>query len=266
MSKSKNFYSYAEDTKAIAFIDIIGFGQLTKKSPENLNAESTFLFFENCIHPYRESMKPGVPHFKREVPLKDPEANGHKYGFWYNEVNEAAVNFIYMSDSAVLYSSSLTHLFRELSAIFGSAVVWAVPIRAVVTMGDIHHSEWIERPGSANCFYGSALTKAVEIEKSKSGKGMRVWLDDDVVELMRSIPDLNELIEPGTCFDSHAQLRWWRNALLAVGSKKESEQMKWHFDRWYTEKHTKNWFTGKNKIDTDKVIEYAIDDLNRLGK
>lgn len=258
MSQSKNFYSYAEDTKAIAFIDIIGFGNLTKSySSENSPAESTFLFFENCLLPYRESMKPGNPFFKREVPLNNSSASGHKYGFWYKEVKEGAVNFIYLSDSAVLYSSSLTHLFRELCAIFGSAVVWGVPVRAVITIGDLHHSEWIERPGSAICFYGGTLTRATEIEKKKKGKGMRIWLDDEAEKLALQVPELKDLIQAKTASDENAQLKWWRQALTAAGGKKESDQLKWHYDRWFNEKCIRHWFKGPNKEDTDVAIAEA---------
>lgn len=84
--------------------------------------------------------------------------------FWYNEVPDGAVNFIYLSDSATLYCSSLTHLFRELRAIMGAAVVFGVPVRAVVTIGDLNHSEWVERPGSAVCLYGAGLTRAAAID------------------------------------------------------------------------------------------------------
>lgn len=46
----------------------------------------------------------------------------------------------------------------------GAAVVFGVPVRAVVTIGDLNHSEWVERPGSAVCLYGAGLTRAAAID------------------------------------------------------------------------------------------------------
>lgn len=263
---SKRFYSYPNDTKAIAFIDIIGFSALTKKFSTDSNlAQLVFVSHENCILNYRSSMKTTAG-FSREVPanLNDP---GHLNGFWYKEVPEASVNFIYLSDSVVMYSSSLSHLLRELSAIFGAAIVWGVPMRAVVTMGDLEHSEWIERPGAAICLYGSALTKAAEIEKSKSGKGMRVWMDNDVTKLALSIDTLKDLVlelppEP----TGHAELKWWLGALQGTQGRSESEELRMRYDKWYTEKHPKDWFGGPNKTDTDKVIDNAVADLKSLKR
>ncbi|RYZ82943.1 MAG: hypothetical protein EOP04_20990, partial [Proteobacteria bacterium] len=182
--KGKRFYSYDRDTKAIAHIDIIGFSSLTERfGIEESPAQLVFTFFENCILRYRESMKSAAPEFKREVPA-DLEQNGHKMGFWYHEVPDGAVNFIYLSDSAILYSSSLTHLFRELSGIIGSAIVWGVPVRATVTIGDLHHSEWVERPGSAICLYGAGLSKAAAMDKNEmKGTALRVGLSDEVAKI-----------------------------------------------------------------------------------
>src|SRR5665213_1490774 len=253
MSKSKIFYSYPRDTKAIAFIDIIGFGALTKRfQTEPELAQLVFTSHENCILLHRKSMK-STSGFHREISANLKE-QGHIQRFWYEEIPDGSVNFIYLSDSVVLYSSSLSHLIRELSSIFGAAIIWAVPMRAVITMGDLEHSEWIEKPGSAICLYGSALTRAVEIEKLKSGKGMRIWLDRDVVKLMKSIDGIRDLIKPAKCFERHAELKWWRNALKGTKWRNESQEIKFRFERWFTEKHTKKWFAGKNKKDTEKAI------------
>lgn len=260
MSKSKNFYSYPNDTKAIAFIDLIGFGALTKRfGHEQDLASLVFTSHENCILYHRLSMK---DKFARDVPT-DLNQEGHKQGFWYSEIPEGTVNFVYLSDSVVMYSSSLAHLLRELSSIFGAAVIWGVPMRAVVTMGDLEHSEWIERPGSAICLYGSALTKAVEIEKSKSGKGMRIWLDKDIEELMRSNSNLQNLILPT---DNHAELKWWLGALQGTDGRSESQELQYRYDKWYSQKHPSKWFSGKNKDDTDASIAFAVKDLKENGR
>ncbi len=265
MAKDKNFYSYPHDTKAIAFIDLIGFGGLTKKfKTDDRLAQLVFVSHENCILYHRKFMKETAG-FKREVPANLNEA-GHTQGFWYSEIPDGSVNFVYLSDSVVMYSTSISHLIRELSSIFGSAIIWAVPMRAVITIGDLEHSEWIERPGSAICLYGSALTKAVEIEKSKSGKSMRVWLDNDVVEIMKSVDGLKGLIEPPGCLEKHAELKWWLGALQGTQGRNESQEIAHRYERWYSEKHTKGWFVGKNKDDTDKIISHAVKDLQGLGR
>jgi len=268
MGKSKRFYSYAEDTKAIAYIDIIGFGGLTKMfAGEDAPASDVFTYFENCILPYRKSMKEAGPTFIREVPIAGNNA-GDLLGFWYREVPNGSVNFIYMSDSAILYSSSLTHLFRELSAILGAMVVWGVPFKATVAIGDIHHSEWIERPGGAICFYGAALTKAVEMEKDiqLKGKAMRVILSKEVVQIMNDHAHLKELLDlPYDDLSMH-QLKWWRGALSPHKGKPESHWLEWYFARWFTEKHTKDWFTGNGCQDSKSVIKRAVSDLENLGR
>jgi len=268
MTISKRFYSYAEDTKAIAYIDLIGFAALTKNfAGDDAPASEVFTYFENCILPYRNSMKQAGPTFKREVSIAGHDA-GDKLGFWYNEVPNGAVNFIYMSDSAILYSTSMTHLFRELSAVLGRMDAWAVPFKAVVTIGDLHHSEWIERPGGAICFYGAALTKAVEIEKDPGLKGtaMRVVLDNDVFGLMGADSTLKDLIQSPYDRVTMPQLKWWLGALNAHNGKNESDQMDELFGRWFTERHTKAWFGGPNCDDAKGVVARAVGELRSLGR
>ncbi|MEK6556426.1 MAG: hypothetical protein AABZ31_14355 [Bdellovibrionota bacterium] len=264
-AKSKKFYSYPHDTKAIAFIDIVGFGALTKKFATNQElAQLVFVSHENCILHHRASMKT-TEGFKREVPT-DLNMEGHKQGFWYKEVPDGSVNFIYLSDSVLLYSSSVSHLVRELSSIVGAAVVFGVPMRAVITVGDLEHSEWIERPGSAICLYGSALTKAVELEKSMSGKCMRVWLDHEVVDLMKKIEPLKRLIEEPSCFQKHSELKWWEGALQGTQGRTESQELKYRFDRWFSEKHPKDWFAGENKKDAERSVAHAVAELQKIGR
>lgn len=266
-TKTKRFYSYDEDTKAIAHLDIIGFSSLTENyGVEDSPAGLVFTFFENCILPYRSSMKTAAPVFKREVPA-DLSRPGHQHGFWYKEVPEGAVNFIYLSDSAILYSCSLTHLFRELSAIMGAAVVFGVPVRATVSIGDLHHSEWVERPGSAICLYGAGLTRAVTMDKeAMKGKALRVGLSEDVARLMRQLPAMDQfLIEPNEDLEI-CQLRWWLQALEPFQGRSESEQLRWHYKCWYSEKSTGTWFQGPNKTDADKIVEQGYQELKSLSR
>lgn len=265
--KSKRFYSYDRDTKAIAHIDMVGFSALTEKFGNGESpAQLVFTFFENCILPYRNSMKAAAPEFGREVPA-DLTENGHRHGFWYKEVALGAVNFIYLSDTVILYSNSLTHLFRELSAIMGATIVFGVPVRATVTIGDLHHSEWVERPGSAICLYGAALSRAAQMDKTvMSKKAMRVGLSSEVVTLAQNLPHLRQyLLPPGEDLSTY-QLKWWREALTASHGRSESEQLRWHYDRWYEDKEVGKWFEGKNKEDADKAIQTAESDLKSLNR
>lgn len=268
LSKSKNFYSYDEDKKAVAFVDIIGFSKLTKlastESPLG-PAGLALCFFENSILPYREMMKRTT--FKREV---DAAVTGQDFNYkrsyvWHKEIPEGAVNFAYMSDCAIFYSNSLTHLFDVLGAIFGSAVTWAVPIRGGIAIGSLHHSEWIERPGTGVSLYGAALTRAVELEKSIKGSGMRVWLDQDVVDLATRIGLADKILPSRLC--KPAEFKWWLSAYNPGGPRKtESEELKWQFDRWFSDKYTRDWFEGPNCRRTKRVIERGVSELKRLGR
>jgi hypothetical protein len=268
MGTEKRFYSYADDMKAVAYVDILGFSHLTNQNAQEISGSLVFTLFENCVLIYRESMKQGAPDFVREVPT-NLNARGHTDGFWYNEVPDGAVNFVYLSDALVLYSSSLSHLVRELSAIFGAAVVFGVPIGGAIALGDLVHSEWIERPGTGICLYGGALTRAVRLEGEKSGRGMRVFLDSSVEYLARSISGLRDLVVCPETSGDHAQLKWWLNAITAnerTHCKSESAELEHQFRRWFTEKNTKNWFSGMNRAETEKVVSEAVAELRSLGR
>lgn len=268
LSKSKNFYSYDEDTKAVAFLDIIGFSKLTaiasKESPLG-PAGLALCFFENSILPYRELMMRNT--FKREIPaaVTDQDLEYKSTYVWHQEIPEGAVNFAYMSDCAVIYSNSLTHLFDILSAIFGSAITWAVPIRAGISIGPLHHSEWIERPGMGVSLYGSALTRAVELEKSVKGAGMRIWLESEVVKFATEKGLLDKIV-PAKC-GKPAELKWWLGAYNPGGPRKtESAELEWQFGRWFTDKYTKDWFNGPNCRRTKSIINRGIAELKSLGR
>lgn len=267
MAKDKNFYSYDEDTKAVAFLDIIGFSKLTTiASKDPLGPAGLALcFFENSILPYREMMKRNT--FKREIPTA---VTGQDFEFksssvWHREIPEGAVNFAYMSDCAILYSNSLTHLFDILSAIYGSAITWAVPIRAGVSVGALHHSEWIERPGTGVSLYGAALTRAVELEKSVKGAGMRIWLEPEVLNIAAQCGLENKIVR-GRC-GKPAELKWWLGAYNSGGPRKtESSELEWQFERWFTEKYTKDWFGGPNCRRTKQIVKRAVAELKALDR
>ncbi|MGZ3779793.1 MAG: hypothetical protein ACXVCY_04095 [Pseudobdellovibrionaceae bacterium] len=205
--------------------------------------------------------------FKREIlPAVSGRDLEYKSAYvWHNEIPEGSVNFAYMSDCAIIYSNSLTHLFEILSAIFGSAVTWAVPIRGGITIGSLHHSEWIERPGTGISLYGNALTQAVELEKSVKGSGMRLWLDPDVVRIAVEI-GLKDKIIPERC-GKPAELKWWLGAYNPGGPRKiESAELEWQFGRWFTEKHTKEWFNGPNCRRTKRLVSRGVAELKALGR
>lgn len=265
MSKSKKFYSYEQERKFVAFVDIIGFGPVSKGyTDEHSPAMTLFTFFENCVLPTREFMLEREPKFVRET-IVDLKHLGHADGFWYNEVPLGAVNFVYLSDSLVLYSASLTHLVQVISDIYGRAIVWGVPLRAGISVGDIHHSEWIERPGTAICLYGGALTKAVEYECAVKGAGMRIWLEPEVEATALSIGALKDLVISATG-SRPAELKWWRGALVEHKGKPESYWLDWHFNRWFNEKKVSDWFKGANLEDTKVAVAEGIKDLSNVGR
>jgi hypothetical protein len=259
----KRFYSYDEDTKAVAFVDILGFSNLTKIARIDglMPSGTTFSVFENCILPYRKSM---LQVFPRQVHATVGDAE-QKAGFWHKELPVGAINFVYASDCAVFYSHSLTHLFREISAIFGAAIVWGVPLRGAIATGSLHHSEWVERPGSAICLYGDALSRAADLEKRVSGCGMRVWLDETVSPYLEKYDELKDITVPASQ-DLPGELRWWLQAVNPTDGQTESEVLRHKFARWKTEKHVSTWFAGPNAESTTRVIARAIDELQHLGR
>lgn len=270
MGTQKRFYSDAQDRKGLVHLDIVGFSTLTEKIADpSSDAAVTFTLFENAVLRFRESMKqcaPAYPQFVREVPV-DKQLNGHRYGWWYKEVPQGAVNFIYLSDTVILYSSSLTHLFRETSGIMGAALAYGVPIRGAVTLGDLHHSEWLDRPGSAICLYGSALTRAAHMDKTVLKKrALRIALDSEVVALMQSIPGLAGMVQQATSVTPFDQLCWWQGAFVPGALGSESDTLKNFYERWFTEHSTKDWFSGPNKADADMAVEEAFQALKNLGR
>ena len=185
---------------------------------------------------------------------------------WHKEVSEGSVNFAYMSDCAVIYSNCLSHLLEMLSSIFGAAITFGAPIRAGVTLGALHHSEWIERPGMGVSLYGGSLTRAVELERAVKGAGMRIWLEPEMVKLARSI-GWDKKVTRAKC-GKPAELKWWLDAYEAgkCPRKTESAELKWQFDRWFTEKYTKDWFAGPNCKHTKGVVRRAVAELEALGR
>ncbi len=259
-------YSFTEDTKAVAFIDILGFSNISlKASTEPLgDAGLAIHLFENCIDRNRSKM---MRCFPREVPIgKHVEGQNFKVAsVWHKEVPEGAVNFSYMSDCAVLYSNSLTHLFEIVSDIFGTAITRGVPLRGAIAMGALFHSESGQRPGTGICLYGDALTRAAILERAVHGAGMRVWLDPPVVELAKNT-NLGAFIREGSC-RKPAELKWWLQAYEPGGPRQtESAEMEWQFGRWFTEKFTRKWFKGSNCRHTKKVIALAVKELRALGR
>lgn len=263
MPSSKKIYSWEEDTKAVAFLDIIGFSSLsTIQSPDDTANESAiFTYFENCILPNLGSMEVSAP---REVPT-DAENAEQKASFWHESVPLGSVNFVYLSDSAVLYSQSLRHLFQELATLMGGAITFAVPIRGAITIGSLHHSEWLHRPQTAICIYGQGLSRAVAVEKSVKGACMTIWLDDPIVTLAKTL-GLDQWIVQRN--NEPPQLKWWEFAFDAprCRDKKESSELQYFFDRWFTEKHTKHWFKDPHSQYARNLVQAALSELRSKNR
>lgn len=261
MSKSKRIYSYDEDIKAVGFMDVLGFANLTTASSGE-DATLAISFFENAILPYRDSMLRARP---REVPtnLEERDFNFKTENVWHKEIPIGAVNFVYASDCGFFYSNSLSHIFDLFSAIFGAAIVFGVPLRAGIALGGVHHSEWNERPGLGVTLFGSGITRAVGMEKSKKGSGMRIWLHEDVVKLADKL-NLGKKIVVANGTDP-AELKWWLGAVSPTGERKvESDELEYRFSRWFSEKYIKNWFKGDNCESTKTVVAKGVAELRSM--
>ncbi|PWU11640.1 MAG: hypothetical protein C5B47_00600 [Verrucomicrobia bacterium] len=262
MSDEKAFiYSYDEDTKAIAYIDILGFSQLTQqKTNEPIKSGGLEIWsMVNAIYSHKERMRCGR---KRDVPVS-PHCDGLSFKSQSVWPPEGSVNFILMSDCAVLYSNSLTHLFETVSLVFGAATVYAVPIRAGIAIGAVFHSELSEGSHIVHILYGEAFTRASCLERSIGGTGMRVWLDPEVEKLGESIGLVHRIIPSTSAITPiPAQMKWWLNCFGEEYEKtKTANELERQFSRWFTEQNTKNWFKGDNMEDTKRVFQYAVEDL-----
>jgi hypothetical protein len=255
-------FSFEEDTKAVAFIDILGFSHLVQQSRSSA-AGLALSGFVNAIFAQSKSMRKSFP---REVPTQVTGKDLHyKENYvWYRAVPEGSVNFVYVSDSAVIYSNSITHLFQEVSFIFGAAITHAVPIRGAIAIGSLHHLEHAESPGTGISLFGTALVRAVELERKIRGAGMRVWLDEPVADLAMKLGLEAKIGREDGC---PSELRWWLDAYQNGATQKtENVELQCQFDRWFEKKSTKEWFTGKNLTNTKRLIKRAVKELQSLGR
>ena len=269
--KNNKTYSYSEDTKAVAFLDVIGFANLTtslKRDDGTDPALLAFALFQNTFLLYRNSMKHCAPQFPRDIPPAGRDV-GHRMRFWYREISEGAVNFVCVSDSLLLYSNSIEHLVHEVSAIMGAAIVHGVPIRGAMTIGEVFHSESMERPGASISLFGNALTRAAKIEAAMHGTGVRIRLAPEVLELIKSIPSLQDMVKLDDDESGMAELKWWLKAITAderTRCKSESDELATQFQRWFSDKHTRNWFSGPNCDATKLSLALAVAELKALGR
>ena len=252
-------YSHLEDKKAIAFLDILGFSELTKTTGAEF--ETAYWSFVNAIERYRESMGQVYKGVPRDVPI-DATLHAIKAGFWYANHVEGSVGFQYTSDCLVLYSTSTEHLINALSSIVGAAIVWGVPVRGGISIGSIFHSEYLDRPGIATPLYGPGFTRAAELEKAQRNAAFRIFLDDSVRDLLLGNNSLKHWLDlSGAC-----QLKWWLGAFNDGDSRKESALLEQHWGEWKTKKGVRSWFADPHKADAEIVVKRAVEELKSLNR
>lgn len=93
-------YSYLQDIKAVAFLDILGFSKLTSNGKDEF--ETAYWLFVNAIEPYRDAMSRPYNRIARDVPI-DPKLLSDRSSFWYKHHVQGSVGFQCTSDSVVSY-------------------------------------------------------------------------------------------------------------------------------------------------------------------
>lgn len=210
----------------VAFLDILGFQSAMAHTNESSDPSSaqlssgdlTFSLWRNCL-PQRSKL-----------------------------THSPKLNFVQMSDSLVIYGDEFTSVIRLVCDVYGSALVWGVPIRGGFGYGVLNHAEDKSRPGTILTIYGDGLNDANATEKSGKGLGMRLFLSKNLlkhsnVEKEKQVPVGDTLIE----------YPWWKEC--GVDKKHFAERS----NAWWTKKTVNKWFEGSQREDTVRVFKTALD-------
>lgn len=162
------------------------------------------------------------------------------------------LNFVQMSDSLVVYGDEFKSVVRLVCDVYGSALVWGVPIRGGLGYGVLNHAEDKSRPGTILTIYGDGLNDANATEKSGKGLGMRFFLSEKLIRNVDIEEQNRRNISQGL-----VEFPWWLNC----GIDKE------HFAErsalWWTKKTVNKWFKGSQRDDTKSLFERAISELEQ---
>lgn len=161
------------------------------------------------------------------------------------------LNFIQMSDSLVVYGDEFTSVIRLVCDIYGSALVWGVPIRGGFGYGVLNHAEDKSRPGTILTIYGDGLNDAYAAEKSGKGFGMRLFLSTNLLEHSKMGNEKQIKVS-----DTLVEYPWWYEC--GVDKRHFAERT----NSWWTKKTVNKWFKGSQRDDTKTIFERAIAELN----
>jgi len=215
----------------VAFLDILGFRSAMEHQAESSDLSSTklssgdltFSLWKNCL-PQRSKL-----------------------------THSPRLNFVQMSDSLVVYGDEFKPVLQLVCGIYGSALVWGVPIRGGFGYGVLNHAEESTRPGTVLSFYGEGLNDAYVTEKSGQGLGMRLLLSNNL--LKHSNIENEKLIKIGNDLTEYP---WWREC--GVNKDHFAERV----NLWWTKKTVNKWFKGAQRDDTKVVFEKALLELKGM--
>lgn len=219
--ESMHVYTWGQPVY-VAFIDILGF-QAALDSASDAQ-DLTFGLWRNCL-PLRSTLSGGVG--------SDPARK---------------LNFVQMTDALVIYGDDEARVVDLVCNVFGSAVVWGVPIRGGLGYGVVNHAEDKGRPGTIISFYGGGLTDAYRAEQSGRGRGMRLFCSDEY--LLRSSQEQARLIAGRLL-----EYPWWLRCGLHSADFRERSRA------WWKTKTVGKWFSGGQREDTKHVFERAVAEL-----
>lgn len=212
----------------VAFLDILGFQSAMAHTNESSDPSSnqlssgdlTFSLWRNCL-PQRSKL------------TQSPK-----------------LNFVQMSDSLIVYGDEFKSVIRLVCDIYGSALVWGVPIRGGLGYGILNHAEDKSRPGTILTIYGEGLNDAYTCEKNGKGYGMRLFLSKNLLNNSEIENEKRIAVN-----EALSEYPWWQEC--GVDKKHFTERS----TTWWTNKTVNKWFKGTQRDDTKSVFERAVLEL-----
>lgn len=159
-------------TGAVCYIDLLGFSYLTR----NVNNKKN----EPIIRRYIKTFHNAV----------------------YESLRKTKIHHVILSDAIFLYTDTeIDNLLFSLSQIFRTCIMKGVLLRGGMTYGEY---DVLSTKLLGNNIFGSAVTKAVEYEKS--GKGCRIFIDSDFPTHCELFNESSVLFTPYKNFSDYSVL------------------------------------------------------------
>jgi len=226
-------YVYAENV-CVAWLDVLGFKSAMNHARVGNRPSGQLIFdlWRNAFLPLRTRLT---------IPADGSPDGGSRS------------NFVQLSDSLVVYAQDPDTVLDLVCDLYGSALVWGVPIRGGVAYGELFHLEDPNRPGTAITLYGDGQIEAYETEQAAQGRGMRLFLAPSFLTQLGQSP----LVRRHCC--GNPEYAWW----LRCGVPRD--QFRERVEAWWTTKNVGQWFTGKHRTDTERVFSVALEELGKAG-